>query len=148
MDIRTALARLTTIQAGLAITSPVALSVKRAWTTTPPQTAALADVPAWTNDVTLLNVERDSGLRIIQYEVHSQLYVYDASEDRAADIALAFLTAYIDALDADVSLANTVTQQNLRGNAPTLVTITWNDRRYIGLDLVLWLEMKEAKVFS
>ena len=54
----------------------------------------------------------------------------------------------VEALDADVTLAGAVTRQSLRGGEPTLVSLERAGLSYIGLDLFLDLEMKEAKSFS
>ena len=148
MDIRTALDQIVTIQGGLSITSPLSVSVKKAYKYVPNASVALPDAPAWTNDWTLTSLERFVSLRIQNYTVHMQLFVKDANIDRAADIASAFLDKLITALDADISLSQTVTQHTLRGGNPTLVGLERANLPYIGLDLFLDLEMKEGKTFS
>ena len=148
MDIRSALDQIVVIQGGLSITSPVTASVKKAYKYVPKASVALPDNPAWTNDWSLTSLERFVSFRVQNYTVHSQLFVQDADIDRAADIASAFLDKFITALDADISLSQTVTQHTLRGGNPTLVGLERAGQIYIGLDLFLDLEMKEAVSFG
>ena len=148
MDIRSALDRIVVIQEGLSITDPLTLAVKRAYKYVPEASSALPDTPAWTNEYSLTNVERLVSLRIQTYTVHMQLFIDDADLDRAADIASSFLKQMIDALDADVSLAQTITQQSLRGGNPTLGSMPRANMPYTGLDLFLDLEMKEGATFT
>ena len=148
MDIRSALDRLIVIQAGLSITSPIDASIKKAYKYSPGSSVALPDVPAWTNEWSLNAVDRFVAFRVQTYTVHMQLFVLNADLDVAADIASSFAKEMIDALDADVSLGQTITQQTLRGGNPTLASLTRANLNYIGLDLFLDLEMKEGVTFS
>lgn len=148
MNIRSALDRLTTIQAAVSITDPATVSVLKAWKYAPPQKAALADVPAWINDWTLISEDRANSLRTQEYLVRSQLFVYDADLDRAADIATALFVAYVDDLDADVKLNNTVTRQSIRGGEPTLVVLEFGRRSYVGVDVLMSMTMREGATFS
>ena len=148
MNIRTALDRLVVIQAGLSITDPIEASVGAAYKYVPRQDTTLPATPSWMNDWTLIREERHIDMRIQFYTVHMQLFVRDADQDQAADIASAFMEKAVEALDADVTLAGAVTRQSLRGGEPTLVSLERAGLSYIGLDLFLDLEMKEAKSFS
>ena len=155
MNIRAALDRLVVIQAGLSITDPTEVSIGTAYKYVPRQDTTLPDTPSWMNDWTLIREERHIDMRIQFYTVHMQLFVRDADQDQAADIASAFMEKAVEALDADVTLAGAVTRQSLRGGEPTLVSLKLSSGpanaaflSYIGLDLFLDLEMKEAKSFS
>ena len=148
MDIRSALANLIVIQAGLSITSPITESIEIAYTSVPDQSVQLPDVPAWTNDWTLVSVERNVAFRILNFTINSQLYVKDANLSRGFDIATAFLDKYITALDADISLGQTITQHSLRGGNPTMVSLSRSNQTYQGLNLFMDIEMKEAKDFT
>ena len=148
MNIRAALDRLVVIQAGLSITDPTEVSIGTAYKYVPRQDTTLPDTPSWMNDWTLIREERHIDMRIQFYTVHMQLFVRDADQDQAADIASAFMEKTVEALDADVTLAGAVTRQSLRGGEPTLVSLERAGLSYIGLDLFLDLEMKEAKSFS
>ena len=148
MNIRAALDRLVAIQGGLSITDPTATSISTAYKYVPRQDTTLPGTPCWMNDWTLIREERHIDMRIQFYTVHMQLFVRDADQDQAADIASAFMEKTVEALDADVTLAGAVTRQSLRGGEPTLVSLERAGLSYIGLDLFLDLEMKEAKSFS
>lgn len=148
MDIRSALDNLIIIQAALSITSPITASIKKAYKYIPKSSVALPDTPAWLNEWTLNTVERFVGFRIQTYTVHMQLFVLDADPDRGADIASSFAKEMIDALDADVSLGQTITQQTLRGGNPTQGSFERVNLTYSGLDLFLDLEMKEGATFA
>ena len=148
MNIRAALDRLVVIQGGLSITDPIAASISAAYKYVPRQDTALPSTPCWMNDWTLIREERHIDMRIQLYTVHMQLFVRDADQDQAADIASAFMEKTVEALDADVTLAGAVTRQSLRGGEPTLVSLERAGLSYIGLDLFLDMEMKEAKGFG
>jgi len=148
VDIGSALDRIIAIQGGLSITSPITESIKVAYKYSPAANVGLPDAPAFFNEWTLEREERHVSMRIQYYTVHMQLLVRDADLNRAADIATAFHVALVDAFDADVQMNNTVTQSSLRGGSPTLAGFVRNNINYIGLDLFLDLELKEAKSFS
>ena len=148
MNIRSALAALRTLEAGLAITSPVVASIKRAYLYMPNQATVAPDAPCVMNDWSLTGIERVGGIRIQKYAVHIQLFVDDSDQDQAADIATAFQVAFVDALDGATSLSGTVVMADLRGGSPTLALLERAGRAYIGLDLFLDLTLKEGKAFS
>ena len=148
MDIRSALDRIIATQDGLSITDPATVSILKAYKYSPPASEQLPDLPAFTNDWSLTRYDRHTGLRIRFYTVHMQLFVYDADQDRAADIATAFHEKLLTQLDADVTLNNTVVRHDIRGGNPTLVAITRSNQVYIGLDMFLDVEMKEAATFT
>lgn len=140
---------ITAVQAAMAITSPVTMSVKKAWPYMPPQ-SVLAGVamPAWINEWTLVRERRAISMREQLYSVRMQLLVFDADQDRAADIATAFMVVAVDAFDAAVTLGGTATQQTLRGASPTLGRVEIGGAVYSAIDLFLDVEMKEAKEFT
>jgi hypothetical protein len=150
MDIRTAVTNLNTLQLGLSIASPVALTVKRVWPYVPPQNVALPEYPAWMNTWDLVRELRAIGLRELVFTVHAQLFAApaDREQDRALDIATAFLDSFITALDANVSLSQSVTEANLRGSSPTLAILERGGLAFAGLDLFIDIVMKEAKNFA
>lgn len=147
MDIRSALSRLTAIQQGLSITTPITASIKKAWTYFPPENAVV-DTPCFLNSWTLVEEARNPSHRIQRYTVRMQLLVHDADMERAADIATSFHVQLVDALDADVNLAGTVSYQTLRGGNPTLAILERGGRIYVGLDLYLDLVMSEPRTFQ
>ena len=143
-DIRTALTNLVTLQEGLSITAPVSSSIKRAYKYTPPQSSSLPDTPCVLNTWSLTSQELDISLRILFYTIRMQLIVHDSDQDRAADIASSYMNAIITAQNADVTLDGAVNQSILRGSDPTLGVLSWAGVDYIGLDLLLDIELKAA----
>ena len=87
-------------------------------------------------------------MRVQDYTVHSQLLVYDADMDQAADIATAFHVQLVNKFDSAVNLNGTCSSQSLRGGNPTLVVIDRAGQHYAGLDLFLDIKMMEAKTFA
>lgn len=150
MNIKAAIAKLILTEATLAITSPVTSSIKKAWPYFPPQNVLLPELPAFMNSWDLVREDRFIDLRVQIYTVNMQLYAAKATieQDRGADIASAFMEQLVDALDADITLAGSVTSHNLRGGSPTLAILERAGDSYIGLNLFLDLEMKEAKTFA
>lgn len=144
MDIRTVMGAVVTMQESLSITAPVSSAIKRAYKYTPPMSSALPDTPCFFNSWTLQNQELDIGLRILFYTVHMQLAVLDSDQDQAADIASSYMNALITAHNADVQIGDTVTLSQLRGGDPTLAVLSWAGTDYIGLDLFLDVELKDA----
>jgi len=143
-DIRTAMTNLVTLQESLSITAPISSSVLRAYKFMPPMASALPDCPCWINAFSLTTQELDIGLRILFYTIRMQLAIDDSDQDRAADIAASYLNAFITAQNADIQLGGAVTQSTLRGGDPTLAVLTWAGVSYIGLDLLLDVEIKDA----
>jgi len=143
-DIRTALTNLVTLQESLSITAPISSSILRAYKYTPPMSSALPDTPCFLNTWTLTNQELDISLRVLFYTIRMQLIVHDADQDQAADIASSYMNAIITAQNADVTLGGSVNQCFLRGSDPTLGVLQWAGIDFIGLDLLLDVEIKDA----
>ena len=106
--------------------------------------SALPDTPCFLNTWTLTSQELDISLRILFYTIRMQLIVHDSDQDRAADIASSYMNAIITAQNADVTLDGAVNQSILRGSDPTLGVLSWAGVDYIGLDLLLDVELKAA----
>ena len=150
MNIRDAMGRITVIQERMAVTVPVAISVKKAWKYVPPQNVLMPELPAWTNSWDMIREERGIGMRVQFYVVHMQLFVarMTVEDERSWDIATAFMEQVITDFDADISLAGNVTEARVRGGSPTRAKLDRGNEQYVGLDLFLDLEMKEAKNFA
>ena len=148
MDIRTVMAAVVTLQESLSITAPISSSILRGYRFMPPMSSALPDTPCFFNSWTLQNQELDIGLRILFYTIHMQLAVLDADQDVAADIASSYMNALITAHNADVQIGDTVTLSQLRGGDPTLAVLSWAGTEFIGLDLFLDVELKDAVSIS
>src|SRR5690349_12437733 len=91
------LAALAALQATVTITSPITETIKKAYTTIPKQ-SAMPETPCFLNFPKPMKVSHMAGSRSQRWQIRSQLLAFDADDDRAADIALAYLTAYIDKL--------------------------------------------------
>ncbi len=103
-SIRGTLSALAGIQAALTIAAPAALSLKRAYLTVPKQDAE-PEVPCCINIPKLRSATHIASARQLTWEIRTQILAYDADQDRAAEIVLALLDAYLVAL-ADAQLAN------------------------------------------
>ncbi len=131
--------QLVALESGLAISQPIAATVKRAYTYTPDRQSALPDTPCWINEWAMPKVEMLMGNSNADqyYTVKSQLLVLDADLSRAADIATAFHVALVTAWEANVFLTNSVSLASLRGADPTLALLEWAGLSYVGLN-VIW----------
>jgi hypothetical protein len=143
-DIRTVMTKVVALQESLSITAPISSSVLRAYKYMPPMSSALPDCPCWINAWTLQNQELAISLRVLFYTIRMQLVIDDADQDQAADIASAYMNAFIDAHYQDVQLDGSCNLSSLRGGDPTLAVLSWAGRDYIGLDLFLDVELKAA----
>lgn len=148
MGIRAVLDNLIVIEAACAITSPVTVSVKRAYKYIPDRESALPDTPCWLNGWSLVNYLRSSAFREQEYDIRAQLAVLDADQDRAADIASALYENFLTRLDANITLGATINRHDLVGGQPTLAAMTWAGQPYIGIDMHLHVVIKEAATFS
>jgi hypothetical protein len=145
MDIRTALARVKTVEEGLSIASPEALSVKRVYTYFPNQ-AHEPEPPCFMHDFTLQSVAHyPGGLRKRVYLVRSIFWSGNPDKDRAADIAAAFEQIWVDAFSNDLALNGACTGPIVfRGDSPTLVSLEFGGLQSIGLALAMEIPMNEA----
>lgn len=106
----TARAEIANILTGVAITAPLAQSIKRVYETPPKQAS---DEPY----IIIIGTAkadpvRSSGLREREYTARLRLVVKDADINRAADIIDAFQEAIIDAFDQNLSLNGKVSNLN------------------------------------
>jgi len=143
-DIRTVMTEVVTLQESLSITAPISSSILRAYKYMPPMASALPDTPCWMNSWTLQNQELDVSLRILFYTIRMQLAILDADQDQAADIASSYMTALITAQNADIQLSGACNITSLRGGDPTLAVLNWAGQDYIGLDLFMDVQIKDA----
>ena len=155
MDIRSAMTELVKVEEGISITEPVTARIAKAYKWFPPQGVSIAaNLPAFTNDMTLTSQEiGTSGYQTLIYTVHAQLYVGEGDQDILADMAASFLTAFLTAMNLKSSLndedgVSTVTDHTIRGGNPTLVSLNRANRPYTGLDLFIDLRMHQAVTIS
>jgi hypothetical protein len=155
MDIRSAMTELVKVEEGLSITEPLTSKISKVCKWFPPQGVSIAaNLPAWTNDMTLTShVLGVSGQQTLVYTVHAQLYVGEGDQDVLADMAASYLTAFITAMNLKSSLndpagAATVTDHTIRGGNPTLVSLSRANRAFTGLDLFIDLRMIQGVTVS
>lgn len=106
----TARAEIASILNGVAITVPIASSIKRVYETPPKQAS---DEPYLIIiGTTKAEPQRSSGLRSREYTARIRLVVKDADINRAADIIDAFQEAIVDAFDQNLTLNGKVSNLN------------------------------------
>lgn len=107
-----------------------------------PAEAETPDAPCWFNSWTLEQVQKpNSTLTETFYDVRMQLAVYDADQNRAAEIASAFMDLVLTAFNTDPTLGGAISNSNIEGASPTLVQFEFNEK-CIGLDLHLKVNIK------
>jgi hypothetical protein len=151
MNIRETHNALAALLGGLSITAPVPLEMRRTWKFFPPANHTISETPCSMQSFTLTDtLFRPAGL-VQRYEVWVQILAHRvmADGDIAADVAAAFLDAFIRALSDNQLLDGTVSvMRNLRGEQPTLTTIQWGKVAYVAVDLRFDIELHEAKEHS
>lgn len=143
---RDARARIAAILAAVMITDPVITPIKRVYQN-PWET--VEDAPCFIFIPPARKVERSSGgLRIKTYTLTMRCLVHDDDLERAADMVDAFAEATIDAFDSDLTLSGTAS--DIKGpDAPQQAGgFEYAGRRFVGMDLVLTVVIKEARAFS
>ena len=148
MNIREVHADLVTRLATLAITEPVASSIKRVYKYVPALSKAITDYPCIFLTYELTQVLFRPAFLEQEYTVHIQLFAgrAEAGQDVSADIASAFLDALVQKLSQSQRLGGTVSViRGLRGASPdTLAGLSWAGAGFVGLDLFLDITLKTA----
>lgn len=141
-NIRDALAQIVAIETALTVTAPTgAPSIKRVYTYVPPKSET-PKTPCWIHSVTLGPVDHFAGSREMLYIVRSQFLSGEPNEDRASDVAAAYLGAWLDAISNNQTLNGTVSGPiRVRGLDPTITRLEYAGAAYIGLDLVIEIPM-------
>lgn len=112
-----------------------------------PNEAEAPDIPCWFNSWTLAQTIRMPSLLETIYNIRMQLAVYDADQNRAAEIAAAFMDEVLEAFNADITLGGTISHHDIVGSSPTSIQIEL-DKKYMGIDLVMTVYIKEIVTFS
>ncbi len=149
MNFTTFRTNLETLEKTIAITSPVAMQVKKAYWGAPQQ--EIADLPCVIN--ALAEPERTIGFgsRDQRLRVNVQLMVARATveNERSSLIATAFWFAAKDAFDKDITFSGAVSLSVLRGADPTVpVILTHGGQSYIGFNAVLEIQDVEDFTFG
>jgi hypothetical protein len=151
MNIRDAHDALATLLGGLSITEPVPMAMRRTWKYFPPASAKVSETPCSFQSFELTDVFFSPSMLRQQYSVWVQILAHPATVDLdiGADVAAAFLDAFIRALSANQLLDGTVSvMRGLRGEQPTLTTIAQGGVNYVALDLRFDVTLTEAKEHS
>jgi hypothetical protein len=143
-----ALKSLIVVQRELVIEAPVPLGVTSAFYLPPDRNTPL-EYPCWFNTWTFTGQNRKSNYYLQQtYAVHCEFWHYDPDTDLAAEVATAFHSAYVVALNKNITLSGTVDTSELRGADPTLVLAEWNGVPYAGLDLFLDVTISQSVAYA
>lgn len=139
------MANLVAMQESVSITAPITASITKAYKT-PPDRQMGHSGPFIINSWAFPEQANHIAQEAHQYSISMQVFCSDASLEQAGDIAAAFHEALLNAWRADPKLTQNSSPGIIsgiwRGNTPTLVSIEWNGKAYVGLDLVLdcWIE--------
>ena len=146
MSLQQLMDKILEIEEGLSITSPVSLSVKKAWDPVPPANTTLVDLPAWTNTWSMDGMDWLPGdMRDETYVVRMILAVGESTteQDRQGRIATAFWESLLNALHADPQLGGFGRLQRIRSAQQGIVP--FGGRSYVGLEVSLEVYVIEAK---
>lgn len=149
MNFDTFWTRLKALEEGIAITSPVALTVKRGYWGAPP--SALPDLPCVINSLSETERALGFGSRDQSLRINVQLLAAKATveDERSSRIATAFWFAAKDAFDEDLTIGGTVSLSSLRGADPTVpVILTHAGQAYIGFNAFLDIQDVENFTFG
>ena len=148
MNLTSFLSALDTLEKTIAITAPVALSIKRTYWGAP--SSALPDLPCIVNAMS--EPERILGFGSREQQVHINVQLFAARADiedaQSALIATAFWFAAKDIFDKSTSIGGTVAWSTLRGGDPTVpVILAHAGQAYIGFSAMLDIQDVEAFTF-
>lgn len=151
--ISTILAAMTTIQAGLAVTTaggaPADASIVKAhpfpldWNELPNWS-----VPAFFNTYDLVRLEYGVSYLERLWTITTQCVVADARREVAAEMATHFLEEWLQALVADTTLTATVNLNTVRGGSPTLGAVNLNGVEFVAVTLLVDARTKGAQDFG
>lgn len=139
-----ALDRIVAIQAAIAITSPLALTIARAYKDPP---GAVQDTPCFLNVIEPGEIKYGPGCQRQTHHVKMQLLVKDEQAADASAIARAFLETTRTAFNGDIRLAGTCTVAVL-GATAGVTGLQYAGVQYIGFELPLLVQMYEAVTFT
>lgn len=147
MNFDTFWTNLRALEEGIAITSPVAMTVKRAYWGAPP--SALPDLPCVINALSEPDRALGFGSRDQRLRVHVQLLAarIAVEDERSSRIATAFWFAAKNKFDLDLTIGGTVSLSALQGADPTVpVLLTHGGQAYIGFNA--FLDIHDVETFT
>lgn len=135
------------LERGIAITDPEAMRTHMAHLFVPAESQPMTPL-TWTNDFRFQSAERQVQRRQWQWQVGAAFYAGtpNQNQDRTAQIAVSFFEAFIEALDADMTLGGTCQEAVLEGGS--LGVLSWGGMPYIGFNLTLGLRYGESLLFD
>lgn len=154
MNIRDAMTRINEIQAGLSITSPRTVLVKRVFPYFPDANKQISDsdCPCFINQWTAPQILFNSNLLRGDFTIHMQLLAKGSmpSLSDAADIATAFYPEIVTAFATNLKLGGmtSATVVGLRGAEPTLALLQYGRQPFVGLDLFLDLRLSRGQAMA
>jgi len=139
-----ALDRIVAIQAAISITSPVILSIARAYKDPP---GSVQDTPCFLNIIEPGEIIYGPGIQRQTLKVKMQFLVKDEQGADASAIARGFLEATRVAFNADIRLAGACTVAIL-GATAGVTGLQYAGVQFIGFELPLLVTMHEAVTFA
>jgi hypothetical protein len=136
--------RIVAIQAAISITSPVSLTIARAYKDPP---GSVQDTPCFLNIIESGEIKYGPGSQRQMHKVKMQFLVKDEQGADASAIARAFLEATRTAFNADIRLNGTCTVAML-GATAGVTGLQYAGIQYIGFELPLLVQMHEAVTFA
>lgn len=145
-----AITQILEIQSGSIVVTPFAVSVKKAYPYFPDSSEEITDTPCFINQWTAPSVNFNSVFLSGEFSVHMQLLCEDSDTSRAAAIASAFYPKLLSALATKIKLNEwgPATVRTLRGVDPTLASLEFGGKGYVGLDLNLDIYLNKAQVME
>lgn len=133
--------------AGVAIASPVAATIKRAYEFPPRH---LEDVPCFVIYPPSVEIERGpNNRRLKTYQSRIRLFVADEEVATAIEHLEAWREATIDMLDGEVALGNIGDVVNIVGpSVQEPGTTVYADTPYVTQDFLLTVRVRESRTFS
>lgn len=151
MSFATVMAAIKTLEEGLSISAPVAISggKVKVYLIAPSRAQALTEPVTFMNWPDASREDRMGNQREDMFTVQVDCLCWDTDFDQAAEIALNFLDAAWDAFDAErpagQRLSQTVAYLTVRAERPMVEVITWGDKACAGfhlfLDIVLFKDV-------
>lgn len=137
-------ARIAVDLAAVAITSPVAQTIKRVYAD-PPE--SIQDLPCFIIYPPALTVSRGSALRTKVYTVRLRLLVSDEDLSRASALVDAYREAIVDAFDVETAL--NLTAETIDGPSfEEAASFTYGQRQFTGMDCMLTVILVDGVSFQ
>lgn len=147
MNIRDTIVYLEELFTNMAISEPYATVIKRVYTFPPPPTTSL-EAPCIMVLPELMSVDFQSVFFSRNYDLHIQVFVGEAQPEQhiRSEQATQFIELIARELYTHQRLGNTVSLvSGMRGETDTLTRLTWNNKSYVGADLVISVRLQDSE---